>query len=146
MKGALSEAHDLLMAKAHLFEQTEFASEASAEHGGIVGGYAERYASMKKTWQRMIRETRVGTAEVLRQGSGAQVARGTDLQADQSLRKQGHKVWISCGRDAVADTLSAENFDSVAHRLRSSDFTGMDEPAQTVRGSVIVYLTKFGCG
>ncbi len=45
----------------------------------------------------------------------------------------------------MADALGAENFDRLTHGVRAADFAGVNEPMQSFRGGVVVYLTKFCC-
>ena len=85
-------------------------------------------------------------ADLARQGSGAEVAGGADLQGNASSRQKIHGALVAHYADSVPDTLRSQDFDGLTDEFRPSDFSGMDQAMHALARYVFINVAKVAGG
>ena len=74
------------LAQTHLHGVFVFSTQCGVKHGGVISGEQHRNSVPEQFWKRMIRDSCVGAAKLLREGPGADVALWTDFERYAAFR------------------------------------------------------------
>src|ERR1700687_3570744 len=120
-----------------------FVAEGGFKHGGVGPGKGNRQTAAKESCERVLVVSRRFTVQLSRESSGAECARGANLEGNTPRGHKIHGALVPHHRDSVPNAFRAQNFDRFANRFRPADFSRMNQAMHTLAGYVFIDRAKF---